>query len=800
MKSRRFLPLLLVLFVGSGCAALIYEIVWFQLLQLVIGSTAVSMGVLLGTFMGGMCIGSLALPKYVSARRHPLRVYAALELGIGIVGLIVLFVMPYAGGAYTAIAGQGVLGVITRALLCTILLLPPTILMGASLPAIARWIETTPEGVSWLGFFYGGNTAGAVVGSLLAGFYLLRVHDMPTTTYVAFGLNLGVALLAFGLAALTTHDAEGAEEATAGGELFVRSAWPVYVVIALSGLTALGAEVVWTRLLSLLLGGTTYTFSIILAVFLIGIGVGSSAGAALSRGKLSAKAALGISQLLLVVSVAWSAYMIAKALPYWPIDPGLSPSPRFTLEIDFARALWTVLPAALLWGASFPLALAAVAEPGQDPGRLVGGVYAANTIGAIVGALLFSIFLVPAIGTQNSQRALMVLSGVAALLMLVPFARDRAAGVGRAAALSAATALALVLVWTVAPIPFELIAYGRQMPWRLNEVKELYRGEGRNSSIGVSEEPNGVRNFHVSGKVEASSEPQDMRLQRMLGSLPALLHPDPKSVLVVGFGAGVTAGSMLPFPTVTSERICEIEPLIPPHIGPYFAQQNFNVLNDPRVTITYDDARHFILTTDAKYDIITSDPIHPWVKGAATLYTKEYFELVKAHLNPGGLVTQWVPLYESNEAAVKSEIATFFSVFPNGTVWGNTNQGQGYDLVLLGQVEPLTIDLDSLDARLARPDMGLVQASLTTVGFFSTVDLLSTYAGSAADLKPWLADAQINLDRNLRLQYLAGMTPDWYKGGPIYTDMLRYRRFPAGLFTGRPAEVGQLRAALGAFP
>ncbi len=357
-----------------------------------------------------------------------------------------------------------------------------------------------------------------------------------------------------------------------------------------------------------------------------------------------------------------------------------------------------------------------------------------------------------------------------------------------------------MLVWGVAPIPFELIAYGRQMPWRLHEVKELYRGEGLNSSIGVSEEPNGVRNFHVSGKVEASSEPQDMRLQRMLGSLPALLHADPKSVLVVGFGAGVTAGSLLPFPTVTSERICEIEPLIPTHIGPYFAEQNFDVLNDPRVKITYDDARHFILTTDAKYDIITSDPIHPWVKGAATLYTKEYFELVKAHLNPGGLVTQWVPLYESNEPRSRARSRRSSPSSPTAPIWANTNQGQGYDLVLLGQVGPLTIDVDSLDTRLARPDMQMVQTSLTTVGFYSIVDLLSTYAGDAADLKPWLADAQINLDRNLRLQYLAGMTPDWYKGGPIYTDLLQYRRFPTGLFTGRPAEVGQLRAAIGAFP
>jgi len=249
-----------------------------------------------------------------------------------------------------------------------------------------------------------------------------------------------------------------------------------------------------------------------------------------------------------------------------------------------------------------------------------------------------------------------------------------------------------------------------------------------------------------------------------------------------------------------TDRICEIEPLIPTHIGPYFTQQNFDVLHDPRVTITYDDARHFILTTKAKYDIITSDPIHPWVKGAATLYTKEYFELVKAHLNPGGLVTQWVPLYESNEDAVKSEIATFFQVFPNGTIWGNTNQGQGYDLVLLGQVGPLKLDVDSLQAELSRPDFATVSASLGEVGFYSAVDLLSTYAGRASDLAPWLAGAQINLDRNLRLQYLAGMTPDWYKGGPIYNDILKYRRYPDDLFSGTLTATARLRTELGAAP
>jgi len=197
-------PLLLILFVGSGCAALIYEIVWFQLLQLAIGSSAVSLGALLGTFMGGMCLGSILLPKKISTRHHPLRVYAYLELGVGVLGLLVLWAIPVLDRVYAAVASIGLQGVFLRAVVAAICLLPPTLLMGASLPAMARWIETTPSGISWLGFFYGGNIAGAVVGCLLAGFYLLRVYDMAFTTYTAVFINAAVG----GLALLLARSAE----------------------------------------------------------------------------------------------------------------------------------------------------------------------------------------------------------------------------------------------------------------------------------------------------------------------------------------------------------------------------------------------------------------------------------------------------------------------------------------------------------------------------------------------------------------------------------------------------------------
>jgi spermidine synthase len=797
MRSR-WLPLLLVLFAGSGCAALIYEIVWFQLLQLVVGSSAISLAVLLGTFMGGMCLGSLALPRLVGSQIHPLGVYAILEAGLGFLGIAVLLGMPYVDQVYSESAGHGLMAILLRGTVCAICLLPPTMLMGGTLPAIARWIEKTPQGISWLGFFYGGNLAGAVFGCLLAGFYLLRVHDLATATYVAVAINGTVAVIGLALANATVW----AGAITPAKRRLTEStweAWPAFVTIGLSGASALAAEVIWTRLLSLMLGATVYTFSIILAVFLVGLGIGSSVGALLARVQIRPGILLGLCQLFLAAAISWSAYQLADSLPFWPINPTLSKSVWHGFQLDLVRCAWALLPATCLWGASFPLALAAAARPGQDPGRLAGAVYAANTVGAIAGAIVASLVLLPLLGTQWAQRMLIGLAAAAALGVLFTHCwrlSGIVAGFSRPARVLARLAAvlllamlvggsAVLLAWSVPAVPWELIAFGRALPTSDgSRFDPLFVGEGMNSSIAVTEVSGGIRNFHVSGKVEASSWPQDMRLQRMLGHLPALLHTKPRSVLVVGFGAGVTSGSFVVHPDVERIVICEIEPLIPQAVAPFFSKENYDVVNQERVQIVYDDARHYVLTTPEKFDIITSDPIHPWVKGSAALYTKEYFELCKRHLNPGGLITQWVPLYESDADVVKSEIATFFEVFPNGTIWSNDQNGAGYDLVLLGQVEPLQIDADSLQERLDRPDHAAVLKSLEEVDFKTIVGLLGTYGGQASDLHPWLANAPINLDRNLRLQYLAGLELNTNQSTTIHDQIMLYRRYPDNIFIG----------------
>ncbi|HEY6342067.1 MAG TPA: fused MFS/spermidine synthase [Bryobacteraceae bacterium] len=780
------LPLTLLLSVASGASALIYEIVWFQLLELAIGSTAVSLGLLLAVFMGGMCLGSLMLPRLVSLARHPLRVYAALEIGIGVFGIAVLFAMP----------------LVSSRVVAALCILPPTILMGATLPVLSRQVEAALGGVSWMGLLYGANIVGAVFGCLAAGFYLLRVHDVTTATWVAAGMNGAVAAIASGLAwragfsprEVSASPSPGGAKARRG---FKPGLKPALLVIALSGFTALAAEAIWTRLLALLFGASVYAFSIILAVFLTGLGIGSGIGSLLCRGLTRPRAALGWCQLGLAAAIAWSAYNISASLPYWPVNPSISSNIGFNFELDLARAFWALLPPALLWGASFPFALAAGAQKREDKeedsGRLMAGVYAANTLGAIAGALSASLLLVPWVGSQRTEQALIGISIFSGLVAL-PWRPVRTLFTALPVALAGA-----ILILIVPAAPKVLIAYGRYAATWVGKSDIVYAREGMNASIAVASFPNGTLTFHAAGKIQASNVPRDMRLQRMLGHLTTLTVAHPRSVLVIGCGAGITAGAVSIDPRVERETIVEIEALVPPAAARYFSEPNFDVLHNPKVRLRIDDGRHFLLATKEKFDGITIDPLDPWAKGAANLYTLEFLEAMKRHLNPGGSVTMYIQLFETTPGAVKSALATFFQAFPNGTIWGNPYQGQGHDMVLLGQVDPLRIDLDEMGRRFGyRDETNRIPQSLAEVGMNSPEDLFSSYAGRRADLTGWLKGAAINRDRNLRMQYLAGFGLNLDEAAEIYSEILSHRRFPEDIFTGSEGRIDSVRRAIAA--
>jgi spermidine synthase len=422
---------------------------------------------------------------------------------------------------------------------------------------------------------------------------------------------------------------------------------------------------------------------------------------------------------------------------------------------------------------------------------VVGSVYAANTFGAIIGALVVSLILIPQIGTQDTQRVLLALAAVSSLFVLVPhILKYKSPTV--IALLTASIIFSGFLINDLDPIPGELIAYGRRMAIDAGRSKVLYTKEGMNSSVAITQWNDGAIEVDVNGHVEATTEPYDMKLQRMVGHLAALLHPDPKSVLGIGFGAGVSAGTFTTYPGIQKITVDEIEPVIPPTSTKYFYKQDYDVLHNPKTTIHFDDARHYMLTTKDKYDIIASDPLDVFVKGTAALYTKEYFQAVKDHLNPGGIFTLYVPLYESDVRTVKSELATFLDVFPYGTVWANTIDGQGYDMVFMGQSEPLKINLDEIQARLDRPDYAPVVQSLREIGINSATDLFATYAGQKSDLAPWLEGAELNRDADLRLSYFGGWGINSTLEDVIYRQMISYRRAPVNIFTGSPQSINAL--------
>ncbi len=776
---------LLILFAASGCAALIYEVVWYQLLQLAIGSTSVSMGILLATYMGGLCIGSLWLPR-LKWKQHPLRVYAGLEAGIALFGLLVLGTLPLLNRVYVAAAGDGFGGMLMRGFLAACCMLPSTILMGASLPAIVRWIEATPEGISWWGYLYGGNTLGAVLGCLLAGFYLLRNFNMTTATWVAVAINLLVAAVSWVIAPRMVHEETVESGHTSPGN------WIIYLTIGISGATALGAEVIWTRLLGMLLLGTVYVFAIILAVFLGGLAIGSMGGSWLLK-RMKPQVALGLCQVLLAAAMVWTSYSIKQILPFWVDDVLQTANPWHMYLLDLKRVAFAILPGTLFWGASFPLACAAITGRKEDSGKTAGGVYAANTLGGIVGALLVSLSLVPAIGTQRAEQYLLLAAVASGAIALVSATKSTGA---RIAVVVAAVGMAGIAWRGIGPLPGDLIAYGRQMGTNKGQSEILYVKEGRNSSVAISRWNNGAVYVNVNGHVEATTEIFDMKLQRMVGHLPGLLHPQAKSVLGIGFGAGVSAGTFTRYPNIEKIRICEIEPVIPPASTQFFGEQDYRVMVNPKTTITYDDARHYLMTSTEKFDIIASDPLDVFVKGTAALYSREYFEAVKRHLNPGGFFTLYVPLYETDEITIRSELATFFDAFPNGTVWANNRDGLGYDTVFMGQLEPLKINLDDVEKRFAQPDMGPVRESLRDVGIESVTDLFSTWSGTAHDLKVWTDGAPVNTDNDLRLSYLAGWGINANMADQLYRKMLAYAKSPTATITGSPEKVDQLMQAI----
>ena len=779
--------LIYLLFFLSGTAALIYQVVWVRSLTLVFGGSHLAVTTVLATFMAGLAAGSFVVGRRVDAVARPLRLYGLLELGIAASALAFAGLMKAYPAIYVALAhgrdDATLYLTAVRMLFSVVALIVPTVLMGATLPVLSRFVSRAPQDLrSQLSFLYGFNTLGAVTGALLAGFVLLRLYSVSASLYVAIALNalIGVVSVALDRRLSGRPAAEGEASALPAGATPAEpapfaddvDALPLTLVlwgIGLSGFCALGYEVLWTRVLTIAVGASVYSFTIMLAAFLTGIALGSKAyGLAIQVFRIARPstrrivASFGTTQVMIgVTALIVSVYLrdipanTVRLQNYFLGDGAGSFAARMGTNFSLSF-IYMVVPAFFM-GAAFPLAVEAVVRRRRAVGRAVGDVLASNTAGAILGTAIGGLVMVRLFGIERSLQMLTVLNiGMGLLVLASLLGRRWLTLAGAVSTLAVLTFLALnrdaLTLWD--RTYFAIFRSNQPEAFRTPEMVRdaventdvLFYGEGLESIVSVIKVKGGEQAFITNGRVEASTYPQALQVQYTLGHLPMLLNRNPRQVLVVGLGSGMTAGATLVHPAVERVTLAEIEPQVV-GVARTFAAYNHQLLDNPKLQIVFNDGRNYLLTTDRTFDVITADPIHPWFRGAGYLYASEYFALAAARLNPGGVVAQWLPLYELTPQDLASVVKTFQQHFPYALLWLNH-----YDSVLVGSTSPLLIDEAELEKRLAEP---AVANDLKQVTMGSATDFLSYFAMGGDGLKRFGRYGTFNTDDRLYLEFSA---------------------------------------------
>lgn len=749
-KYRMSRPVVLLLFFFSGAGALVYEVVWGRMLVLVFGGTSFAISTVLAAFMGGLALGSYLFGKLIDKRGHPLIVYGLLEAGIAIWALLVPSLLGLLNSGYGVLYREldpsfYVLSLL-RFSLTFLVILVPTTLMGGTLPVLMRLLTATGALVGRTSaLLYFANTSGAVIGTFTAGFTLIPTFGLRGTTHLAVLVNFTVALLAVYLARRVDFKsvAAASPEAASGPAASFALTRPlerrlVLFVYAFSGLTALAYEVVWTRVLVSIIGTTTYAFTTMLTTFLLGLAIGSLAFSRLAD-RVESVRPLAVMQLFIAI-LALATIPMLGALPalFIKLQGPAGAGWWGQVGLRFALCLVAMLPPTLLLGGVFPVVAKLYAGNAKGIGASIGRMYAFNTIGAILGSFLAGFVAIPLLGQQSTILVAVSLN-VSAALALVVFVRGPAA---RRILMVAACVAALLLTAAVPGMGFwdkkmmssGVYLYGSEyetvddLKKGMENARLLYFQEDKDATVSVWQEGS-VKFMRINGKTEASSG-SDMLTQRMVGTLPLLFHPQPRDGLLIGLASGVTAGSMLRHPLERLECVEIVRGM--DRAAEVFSRENYDCLNDPRFKLIESDGRNHLLLTDATYDVIVSQGSNPWVAGCVNLFTVEFFELARRHLNPGGIVGQWVQIYSMTREDFDLVLSTFHTVFPYVTVW----QASEGDIVLLGSETELPCDYDYIAKAMNRPG---VAADLASVGLDSFPGLLSCFLLDTETLEKYLA-------------------------------------------------------------
>lgn len=736
------------LFVISGATSLVYQVVWVRMLSLFFGSDVYAAAIMLSVFMGGLALGSWAAGAVADRIGKPLVIYGACEILIGLSALLFPEVLSAFRGTYQAIYRDSFesapyLYHSFRIVVAAVTLLVPTALMGATLPLIVRQFAQRDDVLGrQVGVFYAVNTLGALLGAVLTGFVLLPSLGVSSTVTgtVVLNLSIGVIALVLGIRLPRVPASPRAAAAT------VAANGRVLVVMAVSGFAALALEVVWMRILTQSFSATVYAFSIMLASFLFGIFYGSH----LASGSIDADpdpaASLASLEVWLGGSVAVLA-ILTYAVPsffgqlLWrlaAVTGGMFGVSSIVAQAFVALVL--ILVPALLLGATFPFAVKAFTRGIDERSLGTGRIYAANTAGGVAGALAGAMVMLPAVGARGSLVVIAVIFlGNGVFLARSTASRRAVKHLIGPAVLVAVSAAVVAIVPRQIAVNFNL--------QNMAGTTLVYHGEGVSQTVDILRGASGNTTMMVNGNIEADTTYIQRRHFILKAHLPLLLQAHPRDLAVVGLGLGITLRAATRHPGIESIRLVELSPeMVEAHRS--LRDLTGAVLDDPKIRLRIDDGRNFMAMSDEQFDMITADPIHPRITGVGYLYTREYYEQIKKHLRPGGIVVQWMPMYNISRESFDVAFRTFVSVYPNATFWYVRGHG-----LLVGTADPFAIDYPVLAARFADQK---VTEDFATIDMTSPEDFLGTLLMDTAHVESYLArngSRTLNTDDNAYLEY-----------------------------------------------
>jgi spermidine synthase len=800
------LPVSLVFFF-SGLAALIYELLWLRHLGLIFGNTVQAAATVLTAYMLGLATGAHIAGRSAHRLRRPLLAFGVLEAGIGLYAVLIPLMFLAARLIYRLlyqhVSDEPVFLTVVRFVLGLLILIVPTSLMGATLPVLARGFLRSHSGFGKrFGLLYGMNTLGAATGLMLCGFVLIPSFGIAITNYIAVGINATVGVTAIVLSSLIKLDADsgplGSDSLESGPQTRSFRIQLLLIGAAISGFIALALEVVWFRALILVFGSTTYSFSAMLTVFLLGIALGSALLGWITDHVKQPVAVFVLAQLAIglytLVSMRWFNAMpdtlIAQLMHFDFSWTGM-------LTAKFSITLIFLLPVTMLLGVAFTAIVKAVREIRESSSRVVGDVYTVNTIGAALGSTIGGFCLLPILGIERTLMAL----AYASLIVGICFCL-----VGRVSTGVRATALAMSVFGAAIGVFFppqwdkQLLSAGPFFaPWnyvqegeiilRHNLASErlLYYKEGKTASVSVIQGADEDLFFSSNGKVEADTTARSMVLQRMMGHLPMLFHPTAERVVNIGLGAGVTFGALGCYP-VEHLQVVEIEPAVK-EVVKIWGERNHHILDHPKAVVTINDGRNHLFATAERYDVITSDPFEPVMAGAANLYTVEHFQQARRRLYDDGIMCQYLPLYELSGEDYASILRSFVSVFPRSVLFF-----AGFDTIILGLNRDAELRIESVIRQFEIP---AVRESLSELGFTAPEMILGMYAIDLEQNRDFIRSGRLNTDSHPFVEFSAPKSTLHYTPDKNQEVLLeQFTDIPLELLSGLAADqrVGVLRS------